>query len=59
MISLAPDYSHLLSSPHMQSGKYIEMDPILISADVSEYVIKELSNLLYHWSRCCNDLKFQ
>ena len=35
--------SWLLSSPNIQSGKYNEMDPILIGTAVSEHVIKEMS----------------
>ena len=35
LCSLAPDWSWLLSSPNMQSGKYNEMDPILIGKAVS------------------------
>ena len=33
--SLAPDCSRLQSSPNIQSGKYNEMDPILIGTAVS------------------------
>ena len=42
-LSLAPDCSRLLSSPNIQSGKYNEMDPILIGTAVSEHVIREIS----------------
>ena len=35
--------SRLLSSPNIQSGKYNEMDPILIGTAVSKHVIKEMS----------------
>ena len=35
--------SRLLSSPNIQSGKYNEMDPILIGTVVSKHVIKEMS----------------
>ena len=35
--------SRLQSSPNIQSGKYNEMDPILIGTAVSEHVIKEMS----------------
>ena len=35
--------SRLLSSPNIQSGKYNEMDTILIGTAVSEHVIKEMS----------------
>ena len=38
-----PTVSRLLSSPNIQSGKYNEMDPILIGTAVSEHVIKEMS----------------
>ena len=38
-----PAVSRLLSSPNIQSGKYNEMDPILIGTAVSEHVIKEMS----------------
>ena len=41
--SLAPDCSRLLSSPNKQSGKYNEMDPILIGTAISEHVIREMS----------------
>ena len=34
-LSLAPDCSRLQSSPNIQSGKYKEMDPILIGTAVS------------------------
>ena len=33
--SLAPDFSRLKSSPNIQSGKYNELDPILIGTAVS------------------------
>ena len=33
----------LLSSPNKQSGKYNEVDPILIGTAVSEHVIREMS----------------
>ena len=37
--------SRLLSSPNIQSGKYMynEMDPILIGPAISEHAIKEMS----------------
>ena len=38
-----PTVSRLLSSPNIQSGKYNEIDPILIGTAVSEHVIKEIS----------------
>ena len=38
-----PTVSRLLSSPNIQSGKYNEMNPILIGTAVSEHVIKEMS----------------
>ena len=41
--SLAPGCFRLLSSPNKQSGKYNEMDPIMIGTAVSEYVIREMS----------------
>ena len=43
--SLAPDGKPApsYSSPNIQSGKYNEMDPILIGTAVSEHVIKEMS----------------
>ena len=34
--SLAPDCSRLQLSPNIQSGKYNEMDPVLIGTAVSE-----------------------
>ena len=40
--SLAPDCFQLLSSPNKHSGKYNEMDPILIGTAISEYVIREM-----------------
>ena len=40
--SLALDCYRLLSSPNKQSGKYNEMDPILIGTAVSEHVIREM-----------------
>ena len=43
-IILAPDCCRLLSSPNKQSGKYNEMDPILIGTAVSEQnFIREMS----------------
>ena len=41
--SLAPDCSRLLSSPNIQSGKYNEIDPILIGTAVSAHMIREMS----------------
>ena len=35
ILSLAPDCSRLQFSPNIQSGKYNEMDPILIGTTVS------------------------
>ena len=43
MLVSHPTVSRLLSSPNIQSGKYNEMDPILIGTAVSEHVIKEMS----------------
>ena len=42
-IRLASDYSHLLSSPNKQSGKYNKKDPILIGTAVSDHVIRDMS----------------
>ena len=49
-----PARAGLLPPPILaeQSGKYNEMDPILIGAAASEHVIREMSKPAgYHWSK--------
>ena len=43
LLSLAPDCKPAPILPNIQSGKYNEMDPILIGTGVFEHVIKEMS----------------
>ena len=55
--SLAPDCSRLQSSPNIQSGKYNEMDPILIGTAVSVVSYTTDSTALVPSRNVCRELR--